>query len=109
MMGKTHDVVGVTTAVGVGYATGIGLPATGVLAVAALLGSRLPDDLEGGVLTHRGLTHRIWFVGVVAVAVWFAVVALWRWTWFEDNVLARGRDSGVPVDALGTVLALLLA
>lgn len=108
-MGKTHDVVGVTTAVGVGYVSGIGLPATGVLAVAALAGSRLPDDLEGGFLPHRGVTHRIWFVGVVAAAVWLAIMGLWRLKWFDTNVLSYGRDHGVPVDQLGVLLAVLLA
>lgn len=108
-MGKTHDVVGVTTAVGVGYATGIGWPATGVLAVAALAGSRLPDDLEGGILPHRGITHRIWFVGVVATVVWLAIMGLWRLDWFQTNVLSYGRKSGIAVDQLGVLLAFLLA
>lgn len=108
-MGKTHDVVGLTTAVGVGYATGIGLPATGVLAVAALAGSRLPDDLEGGFLPHRGITHRVWFVGVVAVVVWLAVFGLWNWGWFQDHVLTYGETEGTSIDGLGMAIGLLLA
>lgn len=108
MMGKTHDRVGVTTAVVVGYATGLGWPATGVLTVAALAGSRLPDDLEGGILPHRWITHRIWFVAVIAAVVWLAIMGLWRLDWFEVNVLSYGRDHDIPVDWLGMLLGVLI-
>lgn len=100
MMGKTHDVVGVTTAVAVGYVAGIGLPATGVLAVAALAGSRLPDDLEGGILPHRGVTHRIWFVALIAGVVWLAITLLWAWLQPQIGELGTSLGQFAPVLAV---------
>lgn len=111
MLGRTHNVIGVSTAVGVGIAAQRGWVVTGGLAVAAYAGSRLPDKLEGGILSHRGPTHRLWMGLVVGAAVAYGVTRLWHWKWFVDNVLAGPRAVGLHTDALlhvGTAVAIVV-
>jgi membrane-bound metal-dependent hydrolase YbcI (DUF457 family) len=109
MLGRTHVVIGVTTAVGVGYVGGFGLPVTGGLALAAFAGSKLPDRLEGGIFEHRGTTHRIWFTAIVAAVIAISVYALWEWSWFQNNLLAGPKSAGFDLSGIGLGLSLVLA
>lgn len=79
MTGPTHEMTGVCAAFGVSRALSLGVLPTGGLMVVAYKTSRGPDELEGGILPHRGPTHRAWMVLIVGVAAAGAVIVGWPW------------------------------
>lgn len=72
MTGRTHEAIGVATALGV-CALATPSPTQGaVLVGCSFVTSRLPDRLEMGVLPHRGPTHWLLTAGLVIACLTFA-------------------------------------
>lgn len=71
--------LGVCAAFGISRALGLDPVTSGGLMVTAYAASRGPDEMEAGVLPHRGPTHRVWMVLVVGAAAFAAVILGWPW------------------------------
>ena len=77
MKGPTHRLIGTSLAGVAALATGSSIfVAVGLVGVAYKT-SKGPDQLEGGILPHRGPTHRVWAVAVAAGAAALAVAFAW--------------------------------
>lgn len=72
MTGRTHEAIGVATALGVCALTGPTPMQGAVLVGCSFATSRLPDRLEFGVLPHRGPTHWLLTAGLVIVVLTLA-------------------------------------
>lgn len=78
MKGPTHQLVGASVAIAGAQALQLSLPVGAGLAAVAYASSKLPDQLELGILKHRGPTHRLWMPFAVATVVGILAIVAWR-------------------------------